>query len=1515
VKIQSKLLIRDTDPLVREHRVEDIHILPGVSMLDAVYKTLAAARCPAETVVLRDIRFHEPVVTHEAMDRKLTITVELDEQRGEVLVESQPWKGEQPISASFTTHMTCRLERVAETALAPLAPVAVEGGTDLDACYAVTRQVGIYHDSFMKCLGTVAREPCGDIVAEVRLGSRAAARSQDFLLHPVFLDCSTIVPLFNLRERIDTASLFIPFSIEEFSTRTLRGQTEARVRVRRPESDGAEQEILHHDFEILDRSGRVLARFKKFAVKRVRSLGNVRQLLNSGASARLADAPETAPSAAAPQGGDALAALITGLIAHHGKIAPEEIDPDSSFMDFSLDSLDLLDISESLEKTLGVRLYPTLLFEHSSVAALSHYLRASFPSETAALGGAPASAPPADSAPTASQENAPEILVPLWQPVAVESAAVPAQGAVALLGGVGAARLLSALAGRLGSRVCHVGDASQGPGFLDAFAAALGQGLAFEELWLVGADHELAFSLVQRLIQARRLETPLVLRAITQGAMGVLDEAPRADAGHGLWGLLQTVSREYPATRVVQLDVPAEAVESLDWLAPLEIPALPGRRLLAWRDGVGYERRLFRAQAIQPAQPAFREGGAYLVIGGMGGVGLAFLRHVRQRYGARVAVLGRRPLDAVRDLLAGEGEYGRDLLYIQGSADSAADLARAIAATRAQFGNLHGIAHSAMVLDDCRLAEMSDASFAQVLQPKVTGIQALARATEGLQLDGLWFFSSVQSFIGNLTQGNYAAASTYLDGYAAALRAQRGYPVTVINWGYWSEVGAVASETYRRLLERQGVHGLRAEDALAALEQVVANGWEQAAIVSAEPAVLAELGLSEAFHLEKRGTAPLPAPVPVALPAAELETARQVFAASDAAVGELTALARRRVAHILGAMGDGHYAREHRALARVLDSLVAETPEPLAAEAFEAALARLVEQNPSLGDYAPLLRACLAAYPEILAGRRPAHEVVFPEGRMDLVRAVYERSPVSAFYNDLVARAARAQASGQAGAPLRILEIGAGTGATSRAVLDRLREAGIACEYWYTDLWDKLVGDARERLGADYPELRFRFLDIGTNPRSQGLLESFDMVVATNVIHASRDLRLALRHAKLLLRRGGALILNESVQVQEYSTYTFGVLPGWWGAVDSELRLPDSPLASRATWRRLLREEGFAKVHSLAEATADATLLKAQEVFLAVSDGELRLAPQVPRLSVVPAPEPAPLALPAALQSQLQPLDLARFDGVAPPEPRYLRLYEDARHNLWLFLDNPPANTYTEESLGELCGFIDWLRLHPEALADRILYFSHLGEYFSIGGDRAQIVGFLSQGRPDALRSFADRARQLLAGLATLDALVIAVVAGSAQGGGLESLFATDLQVVGKAVKLGLPEIHSGLIPGMGGLSYLAEQVGLPWAKRLVLCGELISAGQAHDLGLISHLADDPYAEALALAGRLTHLDAALHAKRLLGGGLAERLTADIDAWFDYVTQHPDWIDIQRIADSSAVAAHRAARAAGQSSP
>ncbi|MEV7055925.1 beta-ketoacyl synthase N-terminal-like domain-containing protein [Streptomyces microflavus] len=270
--------------------------------------------------------------------------------------------------------------------------------------------------------------------------------------------------------------------------------------------------------------------------------------------------------------------------------------------------------------------------------------------------------------------------------------------------------------------------------------------------------------------------------------------------------------------------------------------------------------------------------------------------------------------------------------------------------------------------------------------------------------------------------------------------------------------------------------------------------------------------------------------------------------------------------------------------------------------------------NPDLAATHLLVETTLRAFPDILTGRRPATEVIFPGGSLELVQNAYTTNPASAFFNqvlaaDLVARLRRRARALKADAP-RILEIGAGTGATSAVVLEALRSARLDVrEYCYTDISRVFLNHAERLFGAENPSLTCEILDIERPVADQGLtLGGYDVVVAANVLHATRDIRHTLRNAKALLRPGGLLVLNELTANNLLSQFSFGLLDGWWRYEDPHLRIQGSPLLSTAHWRHVLTQVGF---RAIALPARDAEDL-GQQIIVAESDGVIRQAAAVP---------------------------------------------------------------------------------------------------------------------------------------------------------------------------------------------------------------------------------------------------------------------------------------------------------------
>jgi NADPH:quinone reductase-like Zn-dependent oxidoreductase/NAD(P)-dependent dehydrogenase (short-subunit alcohol dehydrogenase family)/SAM-dependent methyltransferase/acyl carrier protein len=155
---------------------------------------------------------------------------------------------------------------------------------------------------------------------------------------------------------------------------------------------------------------------------------------------------------------------------------------------------------------------------------------------------------------------------------------------------------------------------------------------------------------------------------------------------------------------------------------------------------------------------------------------------------------------------------------------------------------------------------------------------------------------------------------------------------------------------------------------------------------------------------------------------------------------------------------------------------------------------------------------------------------------------------------------------------VRVLEIGAGTGGTTRHVLPALPHDRV--HYLYTDMSVLFLGEARDRF-REFPFVEYRILDIGRDPADQGFaLHQADLVIASNVLHATPDLADTVRHVRSLLAPGGLLVLVEGIAKQRWVDTIFGLTEGWWNSTDAELRA-GYPLISQATWRRVLTEAGF----------------------------------------------------------------------------------------------------------------------------------------------------------------------------------------------------------------------------------------------------------------------------------------------------------------------------------------------------
>jgi enoyl-CoA hydratase len=162
-------------------------------------------------------------------------------------------------------------------------------------------------------------------------------------------------------------------------------------------------------------------------------------------------------------------------------------------------------------------------------------------------------------------------------------------------------------------------------------------------------------------------------------------------------------------------------------------------------------------------------------------------------------------------------------------------------------------------------------------------------------------------------------------------------------------------------------------------------------------------------------------------------------------------------------------------------------------------------------------------------------------------------------------------------------------------------------------------------------------------------------------------------------------------------------------------------------------------------------------------------------------------------------------------------------------INRPQAlNALNAQVIEDLISICEHIRVTREA---RVLIITGAGEKAFVAG--ADIAEMRASDTRTCMR-FLARGQQLTRMLEELPAIVIAAVNGFALGGGCELAMSCDLIYASEAAKFGQPEVNLGIIPGFGGTQRLARLIGRARAKELILTGDIISAQEAHVLGLVN---------------------------------------------------------------------------------
>ncbi|UNI19406.1 Type I Iterative PKS [Purpureocillium takamizusanense] len=209
-------------------------------------------------------------------------------------------------------------------------------------------------------------------------------------------------------------------------------------------------------------------------------------------------------------------------------------------------------------------------------------------------------------------------------------------------------------------------------------------------------------------------------------------------------------------------------------------------------------------------------------------------------------------------------------------------------------------------------------------------------------------------------------------------------------------------------------------------------------------------------------------------------------------------------------------------------------------------------------------------------------------GEVDALQLIYHDSLADRYYEQMLANDHHAHPTSVyvdllsfKNPSMKILEVGAGTGGQTLRLLEKMSSGGVKQwrQYDYTDISPSFFSQARLKFQDYSAKMNFKVCDISKDPATQSFeTGTYDLVVASHVLHATDYLDQSLGNIRKLLKPGGKLLLFETTLPEAIIAFAFGLLKGWWSPLDHEARSEHSPCLSVEQWDHRLKGTGFTGV-------------------------------------------------------------------------------------------------------------------------------------------------------------------------------------------------------------------------------------------------------------------------------------------------------------------------------------------------
>ncbi|MEV6021111.1 SDR family NAD(P)-dependent oxidoreductase [Streptomyces sp. NPDC051997] len=334
--------------------------------------------------------------------------------------------------------------------------------------------------------------------------------------------------------------------------------------------------------------------------------------------------------------------------------------------------------------------------------------------------------------------------------------------------------------------------------------------------------------LVRALTDRPRGRAPRLF-VVVRGSQAAGDSTEVTDPQQALaWGFGLSVAQEYPQLSTTLIDLAATGGEDALWT---QLRHADDERLVALRESGRLVPRLARTRPDDGGHDGITADGVHLITGGLGGLGKVVAERLVRRGVGRLALLSRSGPDAAAESWIKDMEARGVTVHLARAdvADRAA-LTAALDGVRRAAGPIAAVVHTAGVLDDATVANLTGERVLRVLDPKVLGTALLTELVPEAQKFVL--FASAAGVLGSAGQSPYAAANAFLDAWAHHL-SRTGRRALALDWGAWAEVGMVAGSADRTAeTSRSGLIAFTPAEGGEMFERVLASTRRQLAPIA-----------------------------------------------------------------------------------------------------------------------------------------------------------------------------------------------------------------------------------------------------------------------------------------------------------------------------------------------------------------------------------------------------------------------------------------------------------------------------------------------------------------------------------------------------------------------------------------------------------------------------------------------------------------------------------------------------------